>query len=701
LGVVFTSTISHAQTSSLTATITDSDTQTWNNGSWTATLVNPVPQIPPSINGTPLTSAQQHLSGSMSSSGVITGTFSDNNYIVPAGTTWQFTICPNASVACSTGSTTVTGVSPNLSATLSAFVTAPRFPASSNAYGYRDAEVSPTPLPGGTYYNTGSLAVWRQWNGSAWTSVGGGGGGGTIAHTLLGLAGDNSGNAILETPQVMANTLIDSTGTSMYESSINPVVTGSVQDNVVMGVDAGSNLAPGAANMGGQANVIFGHDAALHATSMRESVVVGDKACSAITGNGTGADDMINVCIGSLAAANVVNQGGAFVAIGQKAALNATGLFGTVLLGIHAGTALISDGTSGSPPNDGHSVIIGASALNLNSGIVSNHNTIVGGDAATNTATNSVISNEACMGDQCLQNLDGTTGHGLYNTCVGSQCGKGVTTGDENLLLGYQVGSCSGTITGSQNFLAVNTAGCNLSSGSGNMMYGSAAGYSVSSGSENLLLGRRAGANITTGNYNVFLGSFAGDGIGNVNYDIGIGVGAGDRSQVDGRISIGRYAGVLSTTGTGNTFIGQFASGNSSATAGITTGSNDTCIGDSSCPTPTNESNLTAIGEGADSAVGVHDAVELGPGQNTITNTIAAHGKSFFDFNTGYSLEKANLPSVLFSAAGTALPTCNSGTKGLTAVVTDATVPTYLGTYTSGGAVVAPVACNGSAWVTY
>lgn len=59
------------------------------------------------------------------------------------------------------------------------------------------------------------------------------------------------------------------------------------------------------------------------------------------------------------------------------------------------------------------------------------------------------------------------------------------------------------------------------------------------------------------------------------------------------------------------------------------------------------------------------------------------------------------LPGVLFSVAGTALPSCVTGLKGGQAVVIDATLPTFLGTYTGGGAVVSPVMCNGSNWVTY
>jgi len=57
-------------------------------------------------------------------------------------------------------------------------------------------------------------------------------------------------------------------------------------------------------------------------------------------------------------------------------------------------------------------------------------------------------------------------------------------------------------------------------------------------------------------------------------------------------------------------------------------------------------------------------------------------------------------PTIIYSAAGTPLPAASAGLKGARAVVSDATTPTFLGAYVSGGAVVAPVLCNGSAWVT-
>ena len=59
------------------------------------------------------------------------------------------------------------------------------------------------------------------------------------------------------------------------------------------------------------------------------------------------------------------------------------------------------------------------------------------------------------------------------------------------------------------------------------------------------------------------------------------------------------------------------------------------------------------------------------------------------------------VPGTIYSAAGTALPSCVSGINGARATVSDATLPTFLGTYASGGAVVSPVMCNGTTWVTY
>ena len=65
----------------------------------------------------------------------------------------------------------------------------------------------------------------------------------------------------------------------------------------------------------------------------------------------------------------------------------------------------------------------------------------------------------------------------------------------------------------------------------------------------------------------------------------------------------------------------------------------------------------------------------------------------------------AILPTTLYSAAGTPLPACAVGIQGETAVVKDATAPSYMGAYTSGGAITAAVICsyNGTtySWLTH
>jgi hypothetical protein len=84
-------------------------------------------------------------------------------------------------------------------------------------------------------------------------------------------------------------------------------------------------------------------------------------------------------------------------------------------------------------------------------------------------------------------------------------------------------------------------------------------------------------------------------------------------------------------------------------------------------------------------------------------------GKSILDtpvqMTNTLTLSGLFYPGTLYSAAGTPLPSCGSGTRGAQAVVSDATAPTYMGAYTSGGPVTADVICsfNGSSytWLTH
>lgn len=99
------------------------------------------------------------------------------------------------------------------------------------------------------------------------------------------------------------------------------------------------------------------------------------------------------------------------------------------------------------------------------------------------------------------------------------------------------------------------------------------------------------------------------------------------------------------------------------------------------------------------------------PGTNSV---LCSGGSANSSFNAPFTLTLYGastlatgqvLPNVLYSAAGTPLPTCAAGIQGEMATVKDATSPTYMGAYTSGGAITAAVICsyNGTAyaWLTH
>lgn len=58
------------------------------------------------------------------------------------------------------------------------------------------------------------------------------------------------------------------------------------------------------------------------------------------------------------------------------------------------------------------------------------------------------------------------------------------------------------------------------------------------------------------------------------------------------------------------------------------------------------------------------------------------------------------LPTIIYSASGTPLPVASASLKGATAIVSDATSPTYMGNYTANGNITCQVICsfNGSTY---
>src|SRR5208282_1708407 len=201
--------VGFSQTSAITATVTDPDGQTWNNGTYSIVFM-PTPGTPGPFSWQGTANFPQKYTGSLSVSGVLSVSIPNNNYIKPLGSKWQFTLCSNSSAACQNIVTPVTGASPNLSSTLSAPLIAPRFGQGFGAFGYSDAEVVTPVAPGSTYYNVTNL-IQRIWTGSVWVNNAGGGGV-PPAGSLEIQTSDNTGSSFVAIPNVAPGSVLASAG---------------------------------------------------------------------------------------------------------------------------------------------------------------------------------------------------------------------------------------------------------------------------------------------------------------------------------------------------------------------------------------------------------------------------------------------------------------------------------------------------------
>ena len=162
-----------AQTTVISSTgVVDSDGITRANGTWSLAF-KPSPSYPNigiyNQNGTPLTTCvTTTCKGALSGTGTFSTTVYDNTTITPGGSQWVLNICPNAASACAIFTFQAVGSTLNLTASINAVLTAPRFSATAGAYGYADVEAVNSIPVGGTYYNVSALCQ-RTFNGTVWS----------------------------------------------------------------------------------------------------------------------------------------------------------------------------------------------------------------------------------------------------------------------------------------------------------------------------------------------------------------------------------------------------------------------------------------------------------------------------------------------------------------------------------------------------
>src|SRR5208337_4250858 len=104
----------------------------------------------------------------------------DNSLVCPQGSSWQFTVCPDASSKCGVLAVPTVGATVNLTTQINAVIPPPRFPATAGSYGYADNEAILSIPVGGTYWNVNSVCQRYNTGGSTWTCGGGGGSGAVI-----------------------------------------------------------------------------------------------------------------------------------------------------------------------------------------------------------------------------------------------------------------------------------------------------------------------------------------------------------------------------------------------------------------------------------------------------------------------------------------------------------------------------------------
>lgn len=160
-----------AQTTTVTATVVDSDGQSWNNGTWSLAFT-PNPAYPNLssylFNGVPLNQAVTSQNGTMNGSGTLGFSVYQNGAVFPAGSTWTITVCPQATAKCSNYNFSTSLLTTlNISSSLNSLINPPRFPAVYGNYGYLDVEANTQLIPGASYYNVTS-ACQRVWSGTTW-----------------------------------------------------------------------------------------------------------------------------------------------------------------------------------------------------------------------------------------------------------------------------------------------------------------------------------------------------------------------------------------------------------------------------------------------------------------------------------------------------------------------------------------------------
>ena len=300
-----------------------------------------------------------------------------------------------------------------------------------------------------------------------------------------------------------------------------------------------------------------------------------------------------------------------------------------------AGVTITGDLTvTGSAPGGGvdsdgqNNTVAGTNAGDSFTGTDAINNSFYGKDAGT--AVTSGDENVA-IGYEAFKSA--TTAS--QNTCIGSKAGSAVTGGN-NVCIGFRAGEDATSIdscvaVGKSAYDGANTGNDNIAIGAGamgdsgvttggsNTAVGKDALGHLTGGADNVAIGVNAGHAETDGNMNVFIGVQAGDGMENRSDNVAIGYQALTHTGAKNRNTcVGAYAGV-SNQNDENTFIGYQAG------QGCTTGYYNTCLGHNAGYNLSTGNNIMLLGFNAGTAsspsgVVDDDSTVICLGNDAVTN---------------------------------------------------------------------------------
>ena len=212
---------------------------------------------------------------------------------------------------------------------------------------------------------------------------------------------------------------------------------------------------------------------------------------------------------------------------------------------------------------------------------------------------------------------------------------------NQNVFIGFQAGRTS-VMTGGGNVGIGRAALQSITGGANNLCFGDGVAFGLTSGSSNIIIGQGAAGSITTGSTNCAVGVGSMGALTTTSDNCAFGHQALGLQTGTQNVGVGKNAGYYSTSNNG-TYIGHTA-GIATATVGglvgvaITTGANNTMLGQASSSTSATGTYRTAIG--SDSRCQSDNAIKLGrdtldkviiPSWATAPTTSLSAGMLYYD----------------------------------------------------------------------